>query len=91
MCRYVVIAVALLAACGDKQVDQLTAIKKEVCACKTVACGEAAMKKVPHTELKSDRKMQRVARDMLDCLARLYNEKPVTSPESADPASEETP
>lgn len=90
MCRFIVIAVALLASCGDEQLDQLTTIKKEVCACKTVVCGETAMKKLPQRELKSDRKMQHVASAMLDCLAKLYDERP-TSPESADPASAETP
>lgn len=89
MVRLVVIAIAL-AGCGDAQVEKLTAIKKEVCACKTAACGETAMKKIPQAELKSGPKMQHVARDMLDCLAKLYDER-TTSPGSADPASEETP
>jgi hypothetical protein len=103
MCRSVVIAVALvLGGCGDKQLETVSAIKDEVCACKTPECGETAMSKVPQDELKSSRKMQRVANEMLDCMARLYEAKrpttdpdaetpEPTSPGSAAPASAETP
>jgi hypothetical protein len=101
MSRFVVIAVAWLAACGDKQLDEVTSIKNEVCACKDVACGEAAMKKMPKGELETSHKMQRAANDMLDCMARLYEKtRPTTDPDaeapeatsgSAAPASAETP
>lgn len=99
MLRFVVIAVALLG-CGDKQLETLEAIRDEVCACKTPACGEAAMKKVPQDKLESNRKMQRVANEMLDCMAKLYvQDRPSTDPDaeeptspgSADPASAEMP
>ncbi len=99
--RTLVIAVALLG-CHDKQLEKLSSIKDEVCACKTAACGEAAMQKVPQHEVKSTRKMQRVAHDMMDCMKRLYDgERPTTDPDaeapaasgpgSAGPASAETP
>ena len=99
MVRCLVIAIALLG-CGDKQLETLEAVRDEVCACKTPACGEAAMKKVPQDKLESNRKMQRVAHDMLDCMAKLYDEgRPSTDPDadeptspgSAAPASAETP
>ena len=49
MLRAAVIAIALCG-CRDKQVDAVRAVRDEVCACRDVACGEAAMKKVPARE-----------------------------------------
>jgi hypothetical protein len=86
MYRFVVIVVALLAACGDDQVERLTAIKDEVCACKTAECGEAAMKKVPQENIASNRKTQRVASQMLDCMQKLYDsDRPTTDPDAELP------
>jgi hypothetical protein len=87
MSRSLVIAVALLAACADKQLEQLQDIKDEVCACKTPECGEAAMKKVPQGEkMKSDAKKQRLARDMMDCMAKLLEQgRPTTDPDAEAP------
>jgi hypothetical protein len=95
MVRSVVIAVALvvfLGACGDKQLKELTAIKDEVCACKTPACGEAAMKKVPQREIESSHRMQSVANQMLDCMAKLYErQRPATDPDAEAPAEATSP
>jgi len=85
MVRFVVIAVALLG-CGDKQLETLEEIRDAVCACKAVACGEAAMKKVPQDQIKSNRKMQRVAAEMLDCMSKLYDaDRPSTDPDEETP------
>jgi len=87
MVRCLVIAIALLG-CGDKQLETLEAVRDEVCACKTPACGEAAMKKVPQDKLESNRKMQHVAHAMLDCLAKLYDaDRPSTDPDAEAPTS----
>jgi hypothetical protein len=73
----------LLAGCGERQVDALTKVKQRVCACKDVACAEAAMKDVPQKDVKSNHRSQEVARDMLDCLAKLYDEqRPSTDPDA---------
>ena len=83
--RSLVLAV-LLAACGERQVDALTKVKQRVCVCKDVACAEAAMKDVPQQNVKSNRRSQEVARDMLDCLAKLYDEqRPSTDPDAPSP------
>lgn len=67
----------LLAACADRDVAKLAAVKQQVCACKDVACAEAAMKSVPRGDVKPTYREQGIARDMLDCLAKLYDaEKP---------------
>ena len=101
MHRGLVILVALFAACGDEQVERMEAIKAEVCACKTAECAEAAMQKVQQTKLDAKPKVQRLAREMIDCVAELLEEgRPSadpdadtepTPPETAAPASPETP
>ena len=85
----VVICVALLGGCGDREAAQLERIKDAVCACKTSSCAEAAMKDVPQSDIKSTHKAQRFAREMMDCLSKLYeDERPSTDPDG--PTSPET-
>lgn len=67
------VVLALASACGDRQVTRLEAVKNQVCACKDVACAEAAMKDVPHGDIKASHREQLIARDMIDCLAKLYD------------------
>lgn len=77
-----VISIALLGGCGDREVSGLTAVKQTVCACKTAACAETALKQVPQKQIKSTPRAQRIAREMLDCLAVLYDaERPTTDPD----------
>ncbi len=64
-------ACAGLAACGDKQLAALEAVRAEVCACKQPACAEAAMAKLPKTDIRSDHRTQALATAMLDCLAKI--------------------
>lgn len=71
--RWLVVLV-LIAGCDDRERSQLDAVRKEVCACKDVACAEAAMKKVPQGDVHATRREQDIARDMLDCLAKLYDD-----------------
>jgi hypothetical protein len=92
-----VICVALLGGCGDSEVARLKEVKQAVCDCKTSACAEIALKQVPQTEIKSTPRAQRLARDMLDCLAKLYDaERPTTDPDAIEaeppaPAAARTP
>ncbi|HLL21248.1 MAG TPA: hypothetical protein VK427_03905 [Kofleriaceae bacterium] len=80
------VVIAFVAACGDPQLERLQVVKDEVCACKTAACGEAAMKKVPQDKHTSAPRLQRVANDMLDCMAKLYDEsRPTTDPDAETP------
>ena len=74
--RAIVICLALcplIGACEDSQEAKLSRVKDVVCACKTASCAEAAMKDVPQQDLPSNTRTQKVARDMLDCLAKLYD------------------
>ena len=67
-----VICVALAGACTDHGTGKLAKIRDEVCQCKTVACAEAALGQLPKDTKQPSRKAQGIAREMLDCLAELY-------------------
>lgn len=95
-----VISVALVGACGDREATKLAKIRDEVCACKSPKCAQDALERVPKHDIQSTVRSQRVAREMLDCLATLYKEgRPETDPDAAteeatgpgtvDPASPE--
>ncbi|HET9990907.1 MAG TPA: hypothetical protein VFQ65_20390 [Kofleriaceae bacterium] len=62
-----------LAACKDTELTKLEQVKQQVCACKDVACAETAMKNVPSGDVHPNHREQGIARDMLDCLAKLYD------------------
>ncbi len=83
MSRMAVIALALAAGCRDPGVVELEAIRDEVCKCTEAKCAEAAMKRVPQKEAPNDHRSQRIAREMMDCLAKLYEaERPATGPDA---------
>ncbi len=63
-------ALVLVVACGDTEVAKVEAVKNRVCACKDVACADAAMHALPQPAKASHRE-QVVARDTLDCYAKL--------------------
>ena len=79
-----------LAACHDQELERLTAIKAEVCACKTASCAEQAMKRLPQgpsesTQRTQIHRKQGIARAMIDCLAKLEAaERPTTDPDAED-------
>ena len=79
MLKVALVILLPLAACADSQERKLAAVRDEVCACKTAGCAEKAMKEVPQKEIESNHKTQKLAREMLDCLAKLYDaQKPST-------------
>ncbi len=83
-----------LAACHDRELERLTAIKAEVCACKTASCAEQAMKRLPQGPSESTHRTQVhrtqvIAREMMDCLAKLEAaERPTTDPDADDSEAE---
>ena len=83
-----------LAACHDQELERLTAIKAEVCACKTANCAELAMKRLPEgtsdsTHRAQAHRTQVLARGMIDCLAKLQAaERPTTDPDAEDSEAE---
>lgn len=71
MLRALVIAIALCG-CRDKQLAEIKRVRDLVCACQDVACGEAAMKLVPHQSGSPGHKAQQLASEMLTCMSKLY-------------------
>ncbi len=97
MRRVIVLALALAlgvaaSGCRDRELAGLRNLRDEVCACKTATCGADAMKKLPQDKVKSNHRSQQIARDMLDCLAKLYEaERPTTDPDAELPAGSAVP
>jgi hypothetical protein len=66
--------------CRDQAVAKLEAVRDEVCACTTQACGEAAIKALPASG-ESTPRTRKIARDVVDCLQRL-RDQPAPPPPS---------
>lgn len=84
MLRLSVICVALvMGACEGGEAEKLQRARDRVCACETAACAEAALDGVPKGKVETSPKSQRIAREMLDCLAALYEEgRPTQDPDA---------
>lgn len=84
MLRLYVICVALAAlACTGSDAKKLEKIRDEVCACKTAACAEAALERVPTGKIASTPRAQHIAQEMLGCVAALYEQgRPTQDPDA---------
>jgi hypothetical protein len=72
-----------LGGCKDHDVERLTAVKRDVCACKDARCADQAMTEVPKTAIRSTRRTQAIARDIMECRARLEAaDRPSTDPDA---------
>jgi len=81
--RRFVICVALTGACNDHGESELARIRDAVCACKTPSCADDALKAVPQQDMPSTPRTQKIAREMLDCVARLHEEgRPTADPDA---------
>ena len=81
--RLALVICVALCGCADHEAVQLERIKRQVCACQNVKCAEIAMQALPHTDVVASHKSQGSAREMLDCLAKLYAaERPSTDPDA---------
>ena len=80
-----------LAACRDHDLELLSSVKDDVCACKEASCADQAMARIDKRAIESTRRSQAIAREILECRARLEaSERPSTDPDaerSADPAA----
>jgi hypothetical protein len=84
----IAIALALVGACGEDRLADLKAAKATVCACRTAACADEAMKTVPPPQGSADHRSQKLAREIQDCLVKAYDrDRPTTDPDAEiDPA-----
>jgi hypothetical protein len=72
-----------LVACKDHDLERLTDVKRDVCACKDTRCADQAMTGVPRATIRSTRRTQAIARDIMECRARLEAaEHPTTDPDA---------
>lgn len=63
--------------------ERLTDIKRVVCACKDTRCADQAMSEVPKASIQRTPRTQAIARDIVDCRARLEAaERPSTDPDA---------
>ena len=87
MLRLYVICVALATtACRDNELEKLGKTRDEVCACKTVKCAETALEHVPKRTVEPLPRAQKIAREMLDCLAAVYEQdRPTQDPDAPAP------
>lgn len=87
-----VVALALVAGCRDPGVVELEGIRDEVCKCTDAKCAETAIKRVPQVDAPNDHRSQKIAREMMDCLAKLYEaERPTTGPDAEAPTESAAP
>lgn len=90
LCALVLAVLAI--GCKDRRLVQLENVRAEVCRCKDAACVNSALARMPTAGPKRERAAQRVAADILDCVAKVglqpaEEEAPPTSPgEPAGPA-----
>lgn len=84
-----VLWIASAIGCREDEVKKLEVLRDELCKCKTVECGEAVMQRVPMIAEAGNRRSQTVARAMLTCMAKLYeNARPQTGPDVETPPPE---
>lgn len=77
-----VLWIASAIGCHEDEVKKLEVLRDELCKCKTVECGEAVMQRVPVIAEAGNRRSQTVARAMLGCMAKLYeNARPQSGPD----------
>jgi hypothetical protein len=89
MSRALVIAAALAlagTACSDARLEELESIRKEVCACKTAACAQTAMLRVPQEASRHDHAARKIAKKIVDCYRGILDaERPTTDPDAEAP------
>lgn len=72
-----------LAACKDHDVERLTAVKRDVCACKDPQCADQAMNGIERATIRSTPRTQALARDIIECRAKLEAaDHPNTDPDA---------
>lgn len=81
-----------LVACTDHGVERLSEVKRDVCACKDTHCADQAMNEVPKASIRSTPRTQAIAREILECRARLEAaERPSTDPDAEGSAGSDDP
>jgi entry exclusion lipoprotein TrbK len=72
--RALVVVVALVAGCKDDAIEALESARSRVCECKDATCVNAAMDAMQDHPTKHQRKAEAIAREIMDCVARVYQQ-----------------
>jgi hypothetical protein len=72
-----------LGACKDQKIEQLDAVRRAVCACKDAACADRALTQVPSATIEATQRARVIAKDIMDCRAKLEAaERPTSDPDA---------
>lgn len=77
---------ALVGACKDRRLMQLENVRAEVCRCEDAACVNSALARMPTAGPKRERAAQRVAAEILDCVAKVGQQAPSPAAPAQSPA-----
>lgn len=78
----ILVTIGASAGCNDHGAGALTEVKAKVCACKTASCAEQELQRVSQHQIDSNHRTQTIAREMLECVAKLQDaERPSTDPD----------
>jgi hypothetical protein len=72
-----------LAACKDRDLERLDAVKDDVCACKDAGCADRVLAQIEKSRIASTPRTQAIAREIMECRARLEAaDRPSTDPDA---------
>lgn len=73
-----------LGGCSDPKLVQMTQVRDEVCKCLDAACVDAALAKLPARGPRAERSAQRVAQEIVRCVANVAEIDPAGTEDSSD-------
>jgi hypothetical protein len=75
--RWLLVLAIAVVACDDHGAKRLQAVRDTVCACTTARYADEALASVAQWKIESNPRTQQIARDMMDCLKKIYaNDRP---------------
>jgi hypothetical protein len=81
---------ALAAGCSDPKLARMTEVRDAVCKCQDAACVEMALAKMPGAPPRQEQRAQRLAREIMECVAQVGAMEP-TPADREPPAEREAP
>ncbi len=85
---WALIVAALAIGCKDRRLVQLENVRAEVCRCQDAACVNAALARMPTAGPKREHAAQRLAAEILDCVAKVGQQPPLEDLSPTAPATE---
>lgn len=86
---WALVVAALAIGCKDRRLVQLENVRAEVCRCQDAACVNAALARMPTAGPKREHAAQRLAAEILDCVAKVGQQPPLEDlPPTSAPKTE---